>query len=45
MQKTIKEYRSVKLTKSLVDQLHEIKHPGQSLNGFIQELVNEKVKK
>jgi hypothetical protein len=41
MDKQRKEYVSVKLEKSLVAKLHELKHPSQTLTGVIQELVDK----
>lgn len=39
-----KKYRTVKLEEELIKQLEGLKHPGQSLNGVIQEMM-DKVKK
>lgn len=40
----MKEYKSVKLEKEVITQLEAIKHPGQTLNGVIQELLNTRAK-
>ncbi len=34
-----KKYISVKLDEAIVSQLEGLKHPGQSFNGVIQELI------
>jgi hypothetical protein len=44
MDKQRKEYVSVKLEKPLVARLHALKHPSQTLNGVIQELLDFKDK-
>lgn len=36
---------NVRLDKKVVDLMKQLKHPGQSYNGFILELIEVKVKK
>ena len=35
----MKEYKTVKLEKEVIAKLEALKHPGQTLNGVIQELL------
>jgi hypothetical protein len=40
-----KQYESIKLDKRLVDLLRKLKHPGQSINGVIIEVLGKYNKK
>ena len=37
----MKEYKTVKLEKTVIEELEKLKHPGQTLNGVIQELLGK----
>jgi len=42
---TANEQKTIKLDISIYKQLKELKHPGQSFNGVLQELINGTKKK
>jgi predicted CopG family antitoxin len=39
-----KEYCSIKISKETYEKLRDLKHPGQSLDGVIQELMLKKTR-
>jgi predicted DNA-binding protein len=40
----MKIYRTVKLEVELIEELDKLKHPGQTLNGVVRELIEAKAK-